>query len=283
MRSATKFLLMAASMGALSACAATAQTWRYDPQNNALGRIYYYERTNSDGSMDERVAVFRRDETKIEVYKAVSLCLNSALVTAEMDWETFSASSLTGGSLRPDAQHVEFAFMTWNKATDMIDIVVKLPDGELRNEAKVETRPWHLFDFDFASLTVATPHLSSRAGAFTFGMPLAWVNPEVDDPFIWMGDVAARYERDEERLGVASRRYELTGSALTGERSTGANGTLWLAAEGGHVVDAILPVPNHDGYKDFRLRLLKVSDGGEGEWTNLLRAHFADCEEDGEQ
>ncbi len=280
MRSAMKSLLLAASAGVLAGCASAPEEWRYNSENNALGRIYYYERTNSDGSMDERVAVFRRDEINLEVYKSVSLCLNAALVTAKMDWDAFSASSLTGGSLRPDAQHVEFAFMTWNKETGIIDIVVKLPDGDLRNEVKVETRPWHLFDFDFASLTVATPHLSSRTGAFTFGMPLAWVNPDVDDPFVWMGDVTARYQQDEERLGVASRRYKLTGTALTGERSTGAEGALWLAAEGGHVVDAILPVPNHDGYKDFRLRLLKVSDGGETEWTNLLRAHFADCPED---
>lgn len=279
MHSTMKVILLAAAACGLGACASAPETWRYDPQNNALGRIYYYERTNTDGSMDERVAVFRRDETNLEVYKSVSLCRNAALVTGKMDWETFSASSLIGGSLRPDAQHVEFAFLDWDKATDKISILVKFPDGELRADASVETRPWHMFDFDFASLTVATPHLAAEDGDFQFGMPLIWTAEGAENPLYWMGDVSAHYERNEERLGVASRRYQLTGSALTGPRSTGAEGTLWLAVDGGHVVDAILPVPNHDGYKDFRLRLLNVSDGGDGEWTALLRAHFADCPE----
>ena len=55
-------------------------------------------------------------------------------------------------------------------------------------------------------------------------------------------------------------------------------GRLWLDSEDGHVVDAVMPVPNHPGYTDFRLRLLNVSDGGEAEWAALLRAHFEGCE-----
>jgi hypothetical protein len=51
-----------------------------------------------------------------------------------------------------------------------------------------------------------------------------------------------------------------------------------MDSEDGHVVDAVMPVPNHAGYTDFRLRLLNVSDGGEPEWTALLRAHFEGCE-----
>jgi len=277
MRLTTELAFFAALAGALAGCATPAHTWRYAPDRDAIGRLYYYERTNIDGSMDERVTVFRRDADHIEVYKENGLCENAALVTAEMDWATFSAAKITGGALLPEAQHREFAFLTWNRETDTLDIHVRFPDFEIRNDAKIETRPWHLFDFDFASLTVATPHLSSRNADFTFGMPLLWTAPDADDPLVWMGDVEAHYLGVEDHLGVASRRYGLKGSALTGPRSTGEEGTLWLDAKDGHVVDAVLPVPNHDGYADFRLRLLKISDGGETEWTQLLRAHFAGC------
>ena len=50
-------------------------------------------------------------------------------------------------------------------------------------------------------------------------------------------------------------------SAFEIDLSTGKEGRLWLDEEDGHVVDAIMPVPNHPGYTDFRLRLLDVSDG----------------------
>lgn len=66
-------------------------------------------------------------------------------------------------------------------------------------------------------------------------------------------------------------------SAFEWEHAGGKEGTLWLDAEHGHIVDAVFPAPNHPGYTDFRLRLDHVSDGGIEEWTNLLTAHFSNC------
>ena len=44
-------------------------SWAYNVANDNVGRIYYYERTNIDGTNAERVTVFRRGATEIEVYK----------------------------------------------------------------------------------------------------------------------------------------------------------------------------------------------------------------------
>ena len=257
--------------------ALAAEPWTHLPEDDRIGRIYYYERSNVDGSLDERITIFRRSTTALEVYKENGLCGNAALVTADLDPSTLSASRITGGSLRPNAEHVEFAFLTTDPGTDTVDLLVRLPEMEIRDQATIRSSQWHLFDFDLASLTVATPHIDSRRDGFDFGLMLLWADPNGDDPLFWLGEVEARYVAPEERLGVRSERYELGGSAFEGANSTGPSGTLWLDAAEGHVIDAIMPVPNHPGYTDFRLRLLRISDGGEAEWRALLTAHFADC------
>ena len=268
----------AAAAVSLAASAQATNPWTYDANDDRIGRIYYYERTNSDGSMDERVTVFRRDATHIEVYKENGLCGRAALVTAQLDLETLSAPVITGGALQPDAQHIEFAFLELQPETGKVDMLVQLSDKEIRNDFEIETANWTLFDFDLASFTVATPHLDNPENGFGFGMALLWTDPSAPDPLFWMGELTAVHVGQANRLGVMADEYRLTGSAFEIDLSTGDEGRLWLDSEDGHVVDAIMPVPNHPGYSDFRLRLLNVSDGGEVEWTALLRAHFEDCE-----
>ncbi len=274
-----RFLLgTAAAAISLAASAQANNPWTYDESDDRIGRIYYYERTNTDGSMDERVTVFRRDATHIEVYKENGRCQRAALVTARLDLESLSAPVITGGALQPDAQHIEFAFLELKPETGKVDMLVKLPDTEIRNDVQIDNDNWTLFDFDLASLTVATPHLDNPEDGFGFGMALLWADPSVPDPLYWMGELTAEYVGQAKHLGVMADEYRLAGSAFEVDLATGDEGRLWLDGEDGHVVDAVMPVPNHPGYTDFRLRLLNVSDGGEVEWTALLRAHFEGCE-----
>ena len=271
-------LLLVITLAATCPASAQAAAWTHSPADDRIGRIYYYERSNTDGSLDERITVFRRDATRLEVYKENGLCRNAALVTADLDLTTLSAPRITGGALQADARYVEFAFLEADPAGETLNLLVQLPEQEIRNEAPLGSPHWTLFDFDLASLTVATPHIDARRDGFEFGMALLWADPAADDPLVWMGDVKAHFEQDEPHLGARTERYRLTGSAFEGQRSTGSDGTLWLDAAEGHIVDAVMPAPNHPGYTDFRIRLMRISDGGETEWTELLRAHFADCE-----
>lgn len=254
------------------------QAWQHNASQDYVGRIYYYERTNTDGTMGERVTIFRSSVDSLAVYKENGLCQNAALVTADLDVSNFSTTRVTGGQLRPGAEVMEFAFLDWDQAAEQLNILVRFPDMELHEDAPIMQTPWHLFDFDLASLTVATPHLTDPEGSFDFGMALVWADPSAADPLTWMGNVTANFAASEMHEGTPSRRYRLTGSAFEGERATGSEGTLWLDQADGHIVDAIFPAPNHPGYTDFRLRLLQVSDGGADEWDALLHAHFADCE-----
>ncbi|WP_291843027.1 hypothetical protein [Maricaulis sp.] len=269
----TKSLALATTALALLTSACQANEFAHVAANDHVGRILYYERTNQDGSLDERVTVYRASPTSLEVYKENGLCGNAALVTAELDLDTFSARQFVGGQLRPEAEVMEFAFLEQNEAGDRMDMVVRLPDMEIRNDVEIASPHWHLFDFDLASLTAVTPYLRDPGAAFDFGMALLWADPSAPDPLVWMGDVTA----SPTGLDNGEYSYDLSGTALTGERSTGPAGTLRINAREGYITHAAFPVPNHPGYSDFELNLLRVSDGGAAEWDALLRAHWADC------
>ena len=93
---AASLLLLATSVPAGSGSG-----WTYDAGNDRIGRIYYYDRSNTDGSMDERITVFRKSATDIEVYKENGFCRRAALVSAELDLDTLSASRITGDAEAP--------------------------------------------------------------------------------------------------------------------------------------------------------------------------------------
>lgn len=250
---------------AAAPAAAAPDGFAYDPAHDAVGRIYVYERSNTDGSMAEQIAIFRRSASEVEVYKMVARCTRAALVTAEFDVETMTAPRITGGQLLPEAEHMEFAFLTHDQASSALNIRVALPDMEIVESIPVSEPVWFLYDFDFADFTLATPHLASPETSFRFGSPLLWPDMEA--------------QRFTQHLGLSDaipvgtddhgRRYAVSG---------GLNGSVWLDAEDGHVTRVELAEPNHPGYADYLLALQRVSDGGASEWETLLRSHYEGCE-----
>ena len=267
-----RLVLAAAISWAGSAAAGDLSKYSSDLGKAPPGRIYHYLRSNTDGSEPERVSVFHRDATRLEVYKRVAKCTNAALVTAELDSVAPIAVKLTGGRLQPEAKHVEFAWLDYDRATRRITARVA-PPGQTP-EVKTLTlggEPFHLFDFDLASLTVVTPRLTHPRAGFDFEMPLVWLGAGG-----WtlrnLGRAEAVFEREEAYAGRPALRFRVEGPALAGR-----GGPLWLDRADGHVLGAAWGVPNHAEYKDFKLELTAIDDGGAAAWTALLRAHYEGC------
>jgi hypothetical protein len=238
-----------------------------------IGRIYHYVRSNLDGTEKEDVYVFRKAVDRIEVHKAREKCLNAALVTAKLDMEKKQAREIVGGRLRPNAKHEEFAFLVYDPATRELRARIELPGQEPKTQSvRVEHEPWHLYDFDFASLTVMTPHLEAPRAGFSFGLPLALADPAREEFLLYLGEAEAEFRGEEERGGRAALRFALGGSAFGS-----FGGSLWLDAAEGHILDVETSFPNHLEYQDFKLVLEGVDDGGADAWRKLLVAHFEGC------
>jgi hypothetical protein len=238
---------------------------RPDPER---GPIYSYVRSNRDGSEAEAIHVYRPRADYVEVTKMRERCTNAAFVTATLDGG--EAVRLTGGRLRPGATHEDFAELVLRDGR--IEARLTAPTGELRQSVAVADRPWHLYDFDWASLSASPPAEALARRDFSFGVALIWLGEDPADFLRYLGRADARFVREELREGRRALRYELGGPAFAG----GLGGPLWLDSSKGFVVGAELGRPNHAEYRDFKLRLTGVSRGAAA-WKRLLTAHFEGC------
>lgn len=262
------FMLTAACAGA--APGDRFADYRFDPAREHVGRIYHYLRTNRDGTLPEHIHVFLKSRTEVEVYKMVRPCVNAALVTADLDFDLWSATRLVGGRLGEDGTQRAFAVLTLDPAAPRVDAVVTLPDEELRQSLDLSALPWRLYDFDFAEFTIFSQHLRDYESEFAVEMALVVTDP--DDPQFLKRLGAARAVAEGLEKDRGAYRYRLESEAFPD------GGTLLLDARDGHVVEVETAVPNHLEYVDFKLVLQSVDDGGAAAWRNLLTAHFAGCE-----
>ncbi|ESQ88291.1 hypothetical protein ABAC460_16660 [Asticcacaulis sp. AC460] len=265
--------LFAAACLTVAALPAAAVTPGYTPlgAGDPIGRIYDYTRSNRDGSLPEHIVVFRRSMTEVAVFKAIEACTTAAYVTSELNPQTLEATTLYAGKLNRDGTQRVFGRMDIDPATRIISAKIDLPGHQLSDTATAPNAPWHLFDYDLATLTVTLPHLTDPKAGFSFGMALVKTD-DMSDFLTYMGRTDVRYAGEETHNGQATRRYEVGGPAF-GDKG----GPLWLDAKDGHIVDAEFGIPNHAEYSDFKLKLNRVSDGGEAEWNSLLRAHYTGC------
>lgn len=242
-------------------------------ERDHVGRIYHYVRSNVDGSDPEDVYVFRKRIDHIQVYKAKSKCTNAAFVTADLDMKKGYATKIVGGRLTKQGLQEKFAFLDYDAAKKTINARIELEGREpLKASVVVEKEPWHLYDFDFASLTVTAPHIENPKGGFSFGLPLVIADPNRPDFLIYLGEAEAVFRQEEKRLGRDALKFSLGGPAFG---SFGGN--LWLDAKEGHILDVETGFPNHLEYADFKLELRDVDDGGEPEWAKTLREHYEGC------
>lgn len=275
MRQSRRMTCAAAAL-ALSACATAGAPsdpiYRFSESRDHVGRIYHYLRSNRDGSLPEHIHVFHKAKNKVEVYKMVQKCTGAALVTADLDYEIWSATRLVGGRLGRDADQIAFATLTLDQSAPRIDAVVSLPDRTLTQSLDLKSLPWRLYDFDFSEFTVFSQHLKNYRRDFSVEMAVVVADPDAEEFLKPMGEAKAIAQGRDKTRGVY--RFALAGDAFS------AGGTLLLDAEDGHVVEVESAVPNHAEYEDFKLTLLDVNDGGESGWRALLLSHFEGCEQD---
>lgn len=237
-----------------------------------IGRIYTYIRSDRDGSEAETIHVYRESRTHIGVAKMRGRCANAAYVTGDLDLEGGYATRLGGGRLRPNAQREEFAVLTYDPGVRRISARIDMPNGPLNFAFDVPDTPWHLYDFDLASLTITAQYRPDRRANLSFGMPLIWPDGGPQGLVRYLGRADLTFVRAERHNGRRALRFDAGGPAFGGH-----GGPIWFDAAEGHILEASWGIPNHSEHRDFRLRLTRVSDGGAAEWRRLLTAHFEDC------
>lgn len=249
----------------LSACATPS------PSNNAaIGSTLFYTRSNHDGSMAERIVMHRQSAQRMIVNKMVDPCTNAAYVTADFNANSGEAVRLVGGRLTRSLEQDAFATLELDMPTATLSTRVVLPDGVIEEELADVRPPWRLYDFDLADVNAALQGRPAPTRDFYFMVVLAW--PEAGAPrFVTnRGRAEVVHVGAEEHSGHATQKYDVSGSL---------NGTLWLDAANGHVVEARFDEPNHPGYDNFSLVLTREAEAPQGDaaWREAMAAHWRDC------
>lgn len=232
-----------------------------------IGASWHYLRSTQAGAEAEHVWVHRASATRLEVYKMRERCTNAAFVTATIDPATGEASELVAGRLRRSGGVETFGTLRDDRAKGRLVMAMQ---GAAPVEAPVGLRPWHLYDYDLATLGVFTRARSAEE-PFRFGLALVW--PGDAGPSLgWLGRAEAIRPVRVRRGGRPAIRYTVSGDAF----GKAGGGPLWLDARDGTLLEAAWGLPNHPGYRDFRLRLLGV-ERGEAAWRRRLASHYAGC------
>ena len=166
-----------------------------------VGRIYHYAKSNIDGTNPSHIDLYVASETRIESFKYHEGSSEATLVTAEMDWKTFSVGVFETSKLHGDGTRT----LVGRLETRGDQLHGKFGGASFR--VQVEQFPWHTYDFDLASLNIALRYLEDPEGVVQVGMI-----DQVRGLLAPKGFAELAYEEDEERGGVPCRRYWLDGS-----------------------------------------------------------------------
>jgi hypothetical protein len=242
-----------------------------------VGRTFHYERSNIAGGEEEQIYVHRAAPDRIEVYKMRERCTGAAFVTAQIDPVTGEASKLIAGRLAPGATSRTIGVMEHDAATKRITIRLDLGDRKLDLGIAAPDRPWHLYDYDLATLGAALVARGPDRSPFAFAMAMTWTDLSKPDEFLrWLGRAEAKFAAAETHLGRDTLRFDVTGPAFGSQ----GGGPIWIDAKDGRIVDVQWGRPNHDGYVDFRLALKAELPRGDAAWRALLTRHFEGCPKD---
>ena len=239
--------------------------YKLRPERIAVGTVYHYVKTNVDGTQPEQISLYILSRDRIESYKFHPKGTRAGLVTAEMDWKNFVPTKLESRQVFPTGERKLFATLTLD--ADGRNITVSIPTAKPEPETvKVESMPFHLYNFDLASLNVTLPHLADPKKPFTVGIVDPTFKPE---PLVaYKGELTVTYEKDEQRNGVETRRYRAEGSGI------GGKGTIWVNKKQGHIEDMEFDVANNPDWKTFKLKLTKTEKMTPDQWQQFIAAQF---------
>ncbi len=186
----------------------------------------------------------------------------ATLVTAEMEWTSFSVRSFR--TYRVSAGGERELVAELETSADGAELVARI-GGELLRCPRPRI-PWHSYDFDFASLNVALRFLVDPKGE----VELAIVDPvqSPDGPALaFKGTVRLRYEEDETYAGSSCRRYSIDGQGLEHR-----GGKIW-ATRGDEIffVGFEIDLPDEPGMSSGRLEWIESATHSPEEWQRFQR------------
>ena len=235
------------------------EKFKFQPEKIKSGEVYFYKKSNQDGSHLHWVATYIADESSMESLKWMEGNIGTTLVSAKMDWETFSVQEFEGGRITPEGQKVIGARLKQEGDKGKYEIQI----GNINETVQLDLFPWHSYDFDFTSLNMTWRHLIDVKADFTFDIADI-VLIDNQPRFRNKGTVDIEYEKEEVRNGVDCLRYRIDGPGLEHR-----GGTIWVSKQDQLFIEYLIDIPDERGYDDMKFQFDRIEQMTTSEWEGF--------------
>lgn len=241
--------------------------FRYQPEKSDVGTVYHYVKTNIDGTHPEHISQYVATKDRLEVFKFHPKEEPAAWVFADMDWRTFSVKHLESWQTFRDGSRKLIATVDYVDEEKAVAVTV-IPTGKPAEKTPIGHLPFHVYNFDFASLNLTFRHLVNLESTFVVGV--ADPNFKNEGPlFLYKGEVAVSYVSEESREGVVCRKYRIDGPGLENR-----GGFIWVNKELGHITDMEIDLPDNPAWQNFKFKLTGVEKLSPSEWEQFMKDQF---------
>lgn len=231
------------------------EQFQHRPEKITVGQLLIYDKSNIDGSNCGPIALFTASPTRLEAFKWHEGDEVGTLVTAEMDWHSFSVAELQSWRIFANGERQLVAQLKQRETADrpVLDITIFVANPPIQQTIEIAGTPWHSYDFDFASLNATLRHWLTPTRPLNFY--IADVDFNSDEMlFANKGEVTLVYEAEEERQGYVCGRYKIDGAGLEHK-----GGFIWVNQAEPFIVDYEIELPDEPGYETGKLQLRAVT------------------------
>ena len=230
---------------------------------NDLHTVYTYQKSNWDGTHASTIFLYVRNKTQLESFKWAEGDEWATLVSADMDWKSFTIKGFKNhrifrngtrrllAELHENNQHIHFKV------------------GDFADSMQLENAFWHSYDFDFAGLGFSWRALNNKRSDFYFHIADAGMtNDKIS--FLNKGRVDVKYAVEENLNGKPCLKYAIDGPGLQYK-----GGHIWINPLTNMIELYKIELPDEDGFANGQLKLMQSQKMSPAEWEKFITSKMS--------
>ena len=230
-----------------------------------VATVYEYRKSNWDGTHSSTIYLYIKDSMRLESFKWFKGDKEATLVTADMDWKTFSVRKFENHKLRSEQNPEHIASLITNDKNQ-----VSLELKNVKDSMLLDALPWHSYDFDFAGLSFSWRALKKKDGPFYFHIAdVATINGQ--PKFVNKGTVEVNYIGKEMLDNVQCLKYSIDGAGLENK-----GGLIWIDPETSMIRQYKILLPDEPGFTNGMIKLIKTHRMNVDQWKKFMQDRLAE-------
>lgn len=244
----------------ISSVTVTAQISKFDKPGPFPDKhlLYEYRKSNWDGTHSSSVFLYVADTNRLESFKWSEGDDVATLVTAIIDWNTYSVGEFQNHRLQKGLAPQFIARLKGKK-----NLVITV--GEIRDSLLIADLPWQSYDFDFAGLSFIWRSLRNKKAQFWFHIAdAALING--NPGFVNKGKVTVKFVGREMVNNKQCLKYTADGPGLENK-----GGYIWVNQENFMIEQYKIALPDEPGFENGMLKLVTTRKISPQQWEGFKR------------